>query len=211
MPKRGEIQQKIFQFIKEYIAAEGEAPTLSEITTTLGMKSSASVLFHLRSLEKKGSITRSHDARGITLTESLSFSSIPVLGIANASAPLADAEESHLGYLQIDNMIIRNKGNLFAVKINGDSMDQQFVSETSVTLKHGNYAIVDRKTDYHPGDVVLAVVNGGATIKVYQETSDGVILLPNSSNDRHHPIYIKDREQLQINGKVVMALERPKS
>jgi repressor LexA len=209
MAPRGEVQNKVYQYIKEYISAEGKAPTLAEISTALGIKSTPAVLFHLRALEKRGLIKRTAESRGITLIEELNFANIAVLGIANASAPLAAAEQSQLGYLQLDNRIIRNNGNLFAVKINGDSMNRQAVSSSNVLLRHGNYAIVDRAASYHQGDVVLAIVNGGATIKIYMETNDGVILLPNSTNQSHHPIYVKDREQLVINGKVVMALDRP--
>lgn len=209
MTKRGEVQNRIYHFIKEYFSAEGKAPTLSEIAQGLEIKSSAAVLFHLKALEKLGFIVRTGENRGIILKEELDFTKIAVLGIANASAPLADAEQSHVGYLQLDKRMILNNGNLFAVKINGDSMNQQLINDSSVTLRHGNYAIVDRKAEYRQGDVVLAVVNGGATIKVYKETEEGVVLLPNSSNEKHHPIYIKDREQLVINGKVVMALETP--
>lgn len=209
MTAHGELQQKVLSFIKEYISSEGKAPTLKEIAQALNVKSTAAVLFHIKSLEKRGLISRTHTARGLTPTEDLDFSRIPVLGIANASTPLAQAEQSHLGYLQIDHMIIRNNGNLFAVKINGDSMNRQSINESDVLLKHGNYAIIDRNAPYKQGDVVLAVVNGGATIKIYMETTDAVILMPNSTNHMHHPIYVKQREQLVINGKVIMALENP--
>jgi len=209
MTARGEIQTKVLEYIKEYLSAEGKAPTLKEISSALGIKSAPAVLFHLKNLEKLGLIKRTAENRGITLMEELNFTNIPVLGIANASAPLAMAEQSHLGYLQLDNLIIRNRGNLFAVKINGDSMNRQALNNSTVLLRHGNYAVIDRAAQFKQGDVVLAIVNGGATIKIYMETSDGVILLPNSTNQVHHPIYIKQREQLVINGKVVMALDRP--
>lgn len=208
MTKRGEVQTRIYHFIKEYLSAEGKAPTLAEIAEGLEIKSSAAVLFHLKKLEELGLIVRTGENRGIILKEDLDFTKVAVLGIANAGAPLADGEQSHIGYLQLDRRMILNNGNLFAVKINGDSMNQQLIN-SSVPLRHGYYAIIDRKAEYRPGDVVLAIVNGGATIKVYKETEDGIVLLPNSSNEKHHPIYIKDREQLVINGKVVMALETP--
>lgn len=208
MPRRGELQNKVLAFLVEYISAHGQSPTLAEIATFVGITPPA-VLFHLRSLEKKGSIIRSGENRGITLRQELDFTNIPVLGIANASTPLDMAEETRMGYLQVDRMIIRNKGNLFAVKINGDSMNLHLLNDSHVPLRHGNYAIVDREKEIKQGDVVLAIVNGGATIKIYRETNEGVVLMPHSSNPVHHPIYIRDKEQLVINGKIVLALDNP--
>lgn len=208
MAPHGEVQEKVYSFIKEYFAENAESPTIAEIADFLSLTPPA-VLFHLRNLEKKGQIIRSSKNRGIKLKEKLDFIKIPVLGIANASNPLDTAEESNMGYLQVDRMIIRNNGSLFAVKINGDSMNMHILRGSNVPLKHGNYAIVDRKQMYDQGDVVLAVVNGGATIKVYKEIPNGVALVPNSSNKKHHPIFIKDRDQLVVNGKVIMAFNNP--
>lgn len=208
MAPHGEIQDKVFSFIKEYVAENGESPTIAEMSEYLGITPPA-VLFHLKNLEKKGMIVRSSKNRGIKLKKELDFIKIPVIGIANASNPLDIAEQSNMGYLQVDKMIIKNNGNLFAVKINGNSMNMHLLKGSNVPLCHGNYAVVDRKQNYNQGDVVLAVVNGGATIKVYKEIPDGVALVPNSSNRKHHPIYIKNRDQLVVNGKVIMAFKNP--
>lgn len=189
------------------------APTLKEIAEHTGMNSKSAVLYHLRRLEKADLISRKSGSRRITLKETLSFSTIPILGIANAGYPLADAEEEQLGELKLDNRIAKNKGNLFAVKVSGNSMNKQEIynlqMDSKGLLADGNYAIVDREANYQEGDVVLAVIDNSATIKVLKYSDDYILLLPNSTDPSHNPIYIKDNEELFINGKVIYSLENP--
>lgn len=209
MQTRGNSQFRIYSFVKEFLSTNDSAPTLEEIGKYMNMSAPA-VLFHLRNLEKKGLILRSRNNRGIILKEELEFTSIPVLGIANASKPLADAEEVHLGFIQLEKSVISNKGNLFAVSIHGDSMNNQTLKNSQVPLEDGNYAVIDTTTEANHGDVVLATINGGATIKVFMTTPEGVVLKPNSTNQSHHPIFVHDYDQLIVNGKVVLALRNPK-
>jgi len=213
MHKINKQQSRILEYIKESFAQYSYAPTLQEIAERLGMQSKTAVLYHLRKLEDLGVISRTQNARGITLKDSVNFSSIPILGIANAGKPLASASEQDLGFLQVDSRIAKNNGNLFAVKIHGDSMNQHKIYNFSInsygTLDNDNYAIIDKNADYGEGDVVLAIIDNAATIKVLKYSDDYILLMPNSANPIHNPIYIKDSEDLFINGKVMYSLENP--
>lgn len=201
-------QKQILEYIRKYISQNSKSPTLQEISETCEMESRAAVHYHIQKLIDGGYISRGKNTREISLKETMSFCSIPIYGTANAGLPLSPAQEDYdLGNLQLDSRIVQNKGNLFAVKISGDSMNRQHVQKEM--LKDGNYAIVDTKAHYRDGDVVLAVIDNAATIKVLKNTNSYVTLMPNSTNPAHHPIYILDNENFYINGKVILALESP--
>jgi len=198
-------QKEVLKAIRQYYSQFSVSPTLEEIGEIVGIDSRAGVHHHLGILEEKGYISRGSKNRDITIKDEISFTSIPVLGVANAGEPLAIAEEDNMGCLEIDSRILKNKGNLFAVKIKGDSMNQVVINKT--TLVDDSYAIVDKDEDYNEGDIVLAIINNGATIKRLRYIDNAVVLVPDSSNPKHQPIYIKDSEGLFINGKIVLVLQ----
>jgi repressor LexA len=135
-------QKQILEYIRKYISQNSKSPTLQEISETCEMESRAAVHYHIQKLIDGGYISRGKNTRDISLREALSFSSIPIYGVANAGQPLSPAEEDYdLGSLQIDSRIAQNKGNLFAVKISGDSMNKQYVDKN--LLKDGD---LDRDT-----------------------------------------------------------------
>ncbi|HOX11171.1 MAG TPA: S24 family peptidase, partial [Candidatus Moranbacteria bacterium] len=85
---------------------------------------------------------------------------------------------------------------MFAVKALGDSMNKDGIND-------GDYAIfekVEGQADLE-GKVVVAVINGMATIKRYKNMGKGVIgLFPHSTNDAHHPIYLSEADVIFIAG-----------
>jgi len=193
-------QSQILDFIKSYFSKHSYAPTLQEIANHTEMGSKAAVLYHLRRLELLGLISRTKNSRGITLKELISFSRIPILGVANAGYPLAAAKEEALGEICLDNRIAKNSNKQ---RIYNPGMS------TYSTLENGSYAIVDKTANYGEGDVVLAVIDEAATIKVLKYSDNYILLMPNSTNPIHNPIYIMDNEELFINGKVIYSLENP--
>lgn len=209
-------QKQILAFIREYVAENSVSPTLEEIAENVDIESRAGVHYHVKILEQEGFITKDNSLgkRTLQLVENLKFTRIPLLGIANAGQPLANAEEERMGVIEVDSNVVKNNGNLFAVKVDGDSMNQQYApnrkSPYATILSHNSIAIVDREAQINEGDTVLAVINGGATIKVYNRTENSIVLKPNSSNPKHQPIFIFENEDALINGKVVLALNVPK-
>ena len=209
-------QKEILAFIREYIAEKGFSPILEEIAEGVAIDSRAGVHYHLKTLEKQRFIRKkkSIGKRAIELVNNLDFTRIPILGIANAGQPLVEATEDRFGIVEVDSKAIRNKGSLFAVKISGDSMNNEYapnkMSPYRALLQGGNIAIIDPNTEIVEGDIVLAIINGGATIKIYKKTKNAIALTPNSSNPKHQPIFIFDNQELFINGKVVLALDMPK-
>ena len=158
----------------------------------------------VEALEKKDLIKRDEDKR-IYINETEGFAnlenifSVPVYGLASCGEALAYADDNNVdGYLQISKSLFRKEDpvKLFAVKALGDSMDKDGIND-------GDYVVfeqVDRDYDYE-GKVVVAVINGMATIKRYKKFKNGMIgLFPNSTNTYHQPIYLDAADQILIAG-----------
>jgi SOS-response transcriptional repressor LexA len=78
-------------------------------------------------------------------------------------------------------------------------------------LVDGKLAIVDRDAGVSDEDIVLAIIDNAATIKLLKKSTAGdeqiAILKPRSTNSKHQPIYVKD-DDLFLNGKVILVLDR---
>lgn len=202
-------QAEVLSLLKDSITTEGYAPTLTELMEQLGVSTKRGVAFHLDALEKKGYIYRTGEARGISLieSESDSFISIPILGFANAGTPLVLAEEENIGELTVDKNILKGKKKVFGLEIKGDSMNRKKLN--GITMDNGNFALIVKDAQINNGDVVLAVLDGAATIKTFRREGDTVVLYPESNNSVHKPIYIKADDDSFINGKVMTVLSNP--
>lgn len=209
LPNLSKRQKVVLDLLKDSLKTNGYAPTLTEMMEVLGISTKKGVAFHLDALEKKGYIYRTGEARGISLVQGDSnmFISVPILGFANAGTPLVLAEEEHMGELSVDKNILKGKKKVFGLEIKGDSMDIK--SMNGVNMQSGNYALVVRDAQVNNGDVVLAVLDGAATLKTFKREGDTVVLYPESSNPVHKPLYMKQGDDSFINGKVMTVLSNP--
>ena len=183
--------------------------------TLLNISTKRGVVNHLEALERKGYIIRTSEPRGIQILEDSReddevyeyLVGIPILGYANAGTPLVLAQEQSLGILQADRSIVGNKENLFALIVKGDSMNMKEIS--GKRLEEGQYLVVQKTSDIDEGDVVVAIVDGCATVKSFKKGDGMVILYPQSDNPIHKPIYLDSNTDSMINGKVIKVLENP--
>lgn len=121
---------------------------------------------------------------------------IPVLGEVRAGYPM-EAVENIIDYEEIDEETAR-RGEFFALRIKGDSMEPRFVE--------GDVVIVRKQQTADSGDIVVALVNGdSATIKKLKRHQNGITLVP--SNAAYEPMYYSSEEIMElpvtILGKVV--------
>jgi SOS-response transcriptional repressor LexA len=201
-------QEMILGSIREFIEQQKENPTsyrLQKFLSAQGSRDSLkSVMQVIESLEKKDLVKRDSDKK-LYLVENESFAnlknifSIPVYGLASCGEALAYAEDNVDGFLQISKALFRgaDSAKLFAVKALGDSMDKKGVSD-------GDYVIFEKyegRNDDLEGKIVVAVINGMATIKSYKKVSEEIIgLFPHSSNSIHQPIFIHESDSVLIAG-----------
>lgn len=209
MQKLTSKQNDILELIRGYIEQHKENPTSYKIHKDLASKGSKdslkSVMQVIESLEKKDLIKRDEDKKVYIIendnyTNLKNIFSIPVYGLASCGEALAYAEDNVDGFLQISKALFRgvDSAQLFAVKTLGDSMDRDNIND-------GDYVIFE-KYDYGKGTdlegkIVVAVINGMATIKRYKKVSDEIIgLFPHSTNTFHQPIFIHNSDSVLIAG-----------
>ncbi len=207
-------QQIVLQAIKQLFSENGTMPTIREIQEVSGklglkLKSLRSFFLYLNELEDKGFIERTSEDRGIILkgVTKDGFLDVPVFGMANAGAATMFADQYIEGYLKVSKRIVRDSRNVFAVQVSGTSMNKARVN--GKTIQSGDFILVDSTwKHYNNGDRVLVVINGMATVKTYR-TVDGknIVLLPESSDKKHKPIFLTEEDDFVINGKVIDVLK----
>jgi repressor LexA len=204
--------QKVVYSVLRDIIRKGEVPTLTYLAAILEDKikisSLNSIVQYLKSLERKGYIYREKNKKGgIMLREDEqalfdeNFFEIPLIGMANCGAPNIFAEENLEGKIKVSKRLLNNTRpeGVFMVRVNGSSMNKR-------GLRDGDYAIIKHIDHAGPvgnGDVVLAIVNGLATIKTFFKSADAIILRPESTFSHHQPIFLHPDDDLFINGKLV--------
>jgi repressor LexA len=196
--KISETQAKILRIIEQEIARTGRAPTYREIAEECGYNAVGTVQDHIRTLIEKGFLKKDPGiARGLKLAKENQpepLRSIPILGTVPAGIPLEmiEAAGNVLGSISVS---AQWKGELFALKVQGDSMIEAGIFED-------DYVIVKRQSEAENGEIVVASIDGEATVK-YLEKKNGVVkLLP--ANPRYSPIPIGSAKvSAEIVGKVI--------
>lgn len=198
-------QKDVLELIRGYIEQKGENPTsykLHKHLFSLGVEDSLkSIMQVIEALEKKDLIQR--DDKKIYIIENKNYAnlnniiSIPLYGLASCGEALAYADDRADDYLQLSQSFFeRPKAKLFAVKALGDSMDKDEIHD-------GDYVIFEKFENDQDleGKIVVAVINGMATIKRCRKVDKGIIgLFPNSTSDAHHPIYLHKSDSVLIAG-----------
>jgi len=209
-----ERQEEVLKIIRDFFLDYSYAPSLTELQSMLKINTKRGVVSHLEALEKKGYIIRTSEPRGIQVVNDNDeeevyeyLVGIPILGYANAGTPMVLAQEQNMGILQVDKTLLKNKKDLFGLIVKGDSMNMKSIDGKS--LEEGHYLVVQKNAQYEDGDVVVAIVDGCATVKNIKREKDLVILYPKSSNPIHKPIYLDSSSNSMINGKVVKVLDNP--
>ncbi len=185
---------QVLGFIREYAGLHGYPPSIREIGAHLGVSGTLGVVKHLKILERGGYIRRMRGrSRGLSLTTPVSRGAIPIVGTVRAGAPQPAIEDIE-GYLSIaDSRLIRR--GAFCLRVKGDSMINAHILEGDLALVHPQPTAENR-------DIVVALMDGEATLKRFFRERDGIRLQP--ENPKMEPISIQpDEGELTIVGKVV--------
>lgn len=186
MPRTSTKQEEILQFITRYLERNSFAPSIREICDAVGLKSTATVYYHLSALKKSGQLNMAPaKKRSITLPATQQ-GRIPIVGVVTAGRPIL-AVENIEGYLVTE----ETGGDRFALRVRGDSM-------IGAGILSGDLVIVRPQQDAVNGQIVVAMLEDEATVKRFHRGADGVWLLP--ENDAYEPI---DGRNARIIGRVV--------
>jgi repressor LexA len=181
-------QQKVLTFIVKQMRSLGHPPTIREIGDEFGFRSTGTVRDHLRALETKGYLrTMRHKSRGLLPREWLR--TMPILGRVPAGGPLL-TEENVEGTLDLANEFGSDK--VFALKVRGDSMQDDGIREDDLVVVRAQQRV-------EPDQVVVALVDGEATVKKLTNRDERLWLEP--ANPRYKPIAVDDATR--IVGKVI--------
>ncbi len=143
----------------------------------------------------------------IYITTKLNSFTVPILGSATAGIAKNYAQEDVEGHLKIPNNLIKFKDDLFALRIEGDSMNRAYIKD--VALKSGDFAIIDPQYKMPKnGDYVLSIIDGCANIKKFKRDANGIQLISESTKKNLKPIFVSSGDDYMINGKVIAAIKK---
>lgn len=200
-------QKAVLACIEEYIAEKGYGPTVRDVCNKLGLSSPSTVHVHLKALEDKGYINRDPlKSRSITLsnsslpavepfaTNNYNIIELPVVGDVAAGTPIL-AEENITSTMSLPTEIVGDSAT-FMLSVHGDSMIEAGIND-------GDYIVVREQPTANNGEIVVALIEDGATVKRFYKEKDHVRLQPENSS--MEPIIVKE---CTIVGKVVAQFRR---
>ncbi|WP_410590012.1 transcriptional repressor LexA [Amycolatopsis sp. lyj-23] len=199
LPER---QQRILAAIRDWVVQHGYSPSTREIGEAVGLQSTSSVSKHLASLEDKGflrrgaTVSRPIDVRAF-LTGSASAGDgdsvpVPVVGDIAAGTPISAVEHTD-DVLKLPRDLT-GRGTVFGLRVRGDSMIDAAICD-------GDIVVVKQQSEAHSGQIVAAMIDEEATVKVYRRRDGHVYLEPR--NPAHDVI---DGDRAVILGAVVSVL-----
>ncbi|WP_433301117.1 transcriptional repressor LexA [Actinoplanes sp. CA-030573] len=197
-------QRQILTMIRDWSDRHGYPPTMREIASAVGLASPSSVAHQLTVLEERGHLRR--DARGSRAVALLDDTTekteekhtddvrVPLLGAIAAGAPIL-ADEQVEDELTLPLSMV-GRGTLFALRVKGDSMIEAAICD-------GDVVVVRQQPTAENGDIVAAMLEGEATVKVFRRTGSQIDLVP------RNPAYdVIPGNHAVILGKVVTVMRR---
>lgn len=189
-------QQRVLDYITVCMETRGYPPTLREIAGHLGINGTLGVMKHLEALARKGFIRREPgDSRGITLARPTMAAavSLPIVGVVRAGLPQPAREEIE-GYFAVGRDHVRS-GGAFFLRVRGDSM-------INAAILEGDLALIRPQATAENRDIVVAMVDGEATLKRFYREKGHIRLQPENPN--LPAIIVRDGEgEVNIIGKVI--------
>ena len=189
-------QKEILEYIKSQILERGYPPAVREICEAVNLKSTSSVHSHLETLEKNGYIHRDptkpraieilDDTFNLTRREMVN---VPIVGRVAAGEPIL-AQENVDNYFPIPTEFMPNN-QTFLLKVKGESM-------INAGILDGDMVLVEQTPSASNGDMVVALIEDGATVKTFYK-EEGIFRLQ-PENDTMDPIIV---QEVTILGKVI--------
>lgn len=207
-------QREILDFISASIMERGFPPTLREIGEHFNIRSTNGVNDHLKALEKKGHLRREdlksramrpvlpdgsgevvplrRPAQGTGTVQLVSsdddMAEVPILGRVAAGQPILAVEQAS-DTVRIDRVLLGGHREVFGLRIVGESMIEDGIFD-------GDYVFVKKTPAAKTGEIVVAMIEGEATVKRYYPEGDRIRFQPANSN--MEPIYVQRSEMRSV-------------
>lgn len=201
-------REQVLEAIQQWIRRSGYPPTIDELRRAMGVGSTRTIMRYLEWLEQEGDIRRWPGARGLQLTRSLTNSThtiaVPIVGEAAAGTPIT-ATQNIEGWLRLPKERVKPAtAKHFLLRVRGDSMNRAELS--GETIENNDLVLVRQQSEARAGEVVVALIDGEATIKRLSKGPGYFALKPESSNADHQPILLSD--QFSVQGVVQSVIKR---
>ncbi len=174
MPRTSNKADMIMDYVNHFIQENGYAPSVREIGAAVGLRSTASVSYHIQALQNKG-LLQAPEAKGRkrSIVTGIRPGQIPVVGVVTAGVPIL-AVENQEGTLCWD-----GDPSCFALRVRGDSM-------INAGILSGDKVVVRPQQTADDGQIVVAMIGDEATVKRLRRRNGQIWLMP--ENDNYEPI-----------------------
>ncbi len=180
--------QEVFDFIQKFIAENGYSPTVREICKACDIKSTATAFTYVNQLALRGFINKADNKnRAVSLKQNVV--TVPLIGTVAAGRPIF-ATENYEGFYSIPGNFFSGE-DLFMLNVHGDSM-------INIGMYEGDKIIVKRQETADNGDIVVAMVDDGATVKRFFKR-DGKFILHPENDDMQDFVF----DEVTVLGKVI--------
>ena len=194
-----ERQRRILDVFRAFTAEHGYPPSVREIGERVGLSSSSTIHAHLKALEKRGLISRDPTKPRALLSGTPSPAAdavvLPILGRVAAGIPIT-AQEDVEGEFVLPTAFVPRASDGFMLRVQGDSM-------VDAAILDGDLILVRPQPSADNGEIVVAMIDGEATVKRFYREAGRVRLQP--ENQAMAPIYASD---VEIVGRVEAVVRR---
>ena len=185
MPRTSDKAEKILEYVNQFVQENGFAPSVREIGAAVGMRSTASVSYHLQQLQEKGYLqSPGVKGRKRAIVTAQRPGQIPVVGVGTAGVPILALEN------QEGTIAWEGDPKCFALRVRGDSM-------INAAILDGDMVVVRPQQTADDGQIVVARIGDEATVKRLYRRDGEIWLMP--ENEAYSPI---DGSEAEIIGLV---------
>lgn len=193
MPRKPLFEESfVLDVLNHWIAEHGVPPTVRELSGALGVGSVRTTTRYLQLLQEGGAIERWSGARGLrplkVASRGIETVPVPIVGEAPAGS-LALAEQNIEGWVRLPQRFARQGARFFLLRVRGNSMNRARVE--GGYIESGDLVLVRQQPIAEPGEIVVALIDGQATIKRFARGSDYCTLKPDSTEVHHQPIIVE--------------------
>lgn len=184
MPRTSDKAEKILEYVNAFVQENGYAPSVREIGAAVGLRSTASVSYHIQALQEKGLLAApGQKGRKRALSTGIRPGQIPVIGVVTAGVPILACEN------QEGTMAWDGEPGCFALRVRGDSM-------INAGILSGDKVVVRPQQTAMDGQIVVARIGDEATVKRLRRRNGEIWLMP--ENDAYEPIDGSDAELIGL-------------
>jgi repressor LexA len=201
-------QERIINFVTEFLSDKGYPPTIRDIAAGCGISSTSVVAYNLNKLEQAGYIRRHSDiSRGIKFLtpqqKGRKLVYIPIVGVIAAGEPIPVPDTGNIAPnegLEVSEELIRGKQDIYALRVKGDSMLDALIGD-------GDIVLMDYVGSAENGDMVAIWLKEEqeVTLKRFFAEPNRIRLEP--ANRQMKPIYTTP-DNVEIQGRVVAVIRR---